>query len=361
MHASNLDQATFMSTPGSNGGSGRRGELSERLEKLEQQLGRLTDLLTEQTTTRKRRRRKFTLRLLLGSFVVFALLFAWFERVYHESRRQAVAVDHLVTQNAFVLYETRDNALVSLMPGDAESPPSYLSWLGDDFFRSVTNVSTKQSGAYAKNKKQTVTAVSSLPQLQRLRLTSLNLRTGDLRSLGDLSELRSLDLNRTRLDGGSMAWLQNTDMRWFNASHTRVGDRALYDLSKCRELQHLDMERTAISDAGLKYLYGMPNLRYLNLKRAPVSKAAVQQLSAALPTCLIEWEPLQFTRNGQVNVAVARSGYMKLGQQIPQDPRLSRRSIPPIDQVPKSVWPAANGWTIQNQRRGYNGYIMDVF
>ena len=353
-----------MNTVGSNpgGGSSRRGELAERLEKLERQLRLLTDLLTEQATTRTRRRRKITLRLLLGSFVVFALLFAWFGQVFHESRRQAAAVDHLLAQNAFVFYETRDNALVSMLPGDAQAPPRFLRrWFGDDFFRAVTNVSTKQSGAFAKNKKQTVAAACSLPQLQRLRLTSLNLRTADLRALGNLSELQSLDLKRTGLDGGPMAWLQDTDMRWFNASHTRIGDRALYDLSKCSGLQHLELERTSISDAGLKYLYSLPNLRYLNLKRAPVSKIAVQQLSAALPTCLIEWEPLRFLRNGQVNVAAARNGYLKFGQRLPSDPRASRRPMPPMDQVPQVVWPTGNVWTLQSPSNMYPGYTLDAF
>ncbi len=342
-------------------GAGRLGGLTDRLEKLEHQLGRLTDLLSEQATIRKRRKRQLTLRFMLGSFFFFGLLFAWFGRVYHNSRRQAAAVDDLVAHSAFIYYEPRDSALVSMLPGDASSPPRYLSkWLGDDFFRAVTNVSTQPSSQMEKDARQIITAVSAIPKLQRLRLTTLNLRTGDLRPLANLVELQSLDLMRTGLDGGPMPWLQNTKLRWFKAAHTRVGDRALYDLSRCRDLRHLDLERTTISDAGLKYLYGMRNLRYLNLKRAPVSKTAVQELSAAIPTCLIEWEPLRFDRNGAVDVAAARNGYLKLGTQLPQDPRASRRSLPPMDSAPQVIVPTRSGWTLQNMKfRG--GYALDVF
>ena len=318
--------------------SGRAARLSDRLEKLEGQLGRLTDLLTEQAKTRKHRRRQLTLRFLLCSVVGFGLLFAWFGHVYRLSLRQAFAVDQLISQSAFVYYQPREELLVSIMPGEVESPPRLLSKaLGEDFFRAVTNVSTNTGSGIKKDKQQIIKAISSLRQLERLRLTSLNLRTGDLNSLRTLSELQSLDLNRTGLDAGSMPWLQNTRLRWFNAAHTRAGDRLLYDLSQCPDLQYLDLERTSISDAGLKYLYEMPQLRYLNLKRAPVSRAAVEQLSAALPTCIIDWEPLRFLRKGSVDVAAARRGRIQLGQQTPPDPRVANRPAAPLDRAPGSV------------------------
>ena len=343
--------------------AGRVGRLSDRLEKLEDQLGRLTDLLTEQANTRKRRRRQLTLRVLLGSFVGFGLLFAWFGHAYRLSLRQAFAVDQLISQSAFVYYQPREDLLVSMMPGEVESPPRLLNKaLGDDFFRAVTNVSTNTRSGIKKDKQQIIKAISSLPELERLRLTSLNLRTGDLHSLRRLSELQSLDLNRTGLDAGSMPWLQSTRLRWFNAAHTRVGDRLLYDLSQCPDLQYLDLERTSISDAGLKYLYEMPQLRYLNLRRAPVSKAAVTQLSAALPTCIIDWEPLRFLRNGGVDVAAARRGRIQLGQQRPPDPRVANRPVAPLDRAPTSV---PDAYRIQGRTRvipqSYPGFVLETF
>jgi hypothetical protein len=344
--------------------SGRVARLSDRLENLENQLGRLTDLLSEQAKTRNRRRRQLTLRLLLLAFVGFGAVFAWFGHVYRLSLRQAFAVDQLISQSAFVYYQPREDLLVSMLPGEVESPPRMLNKaLGDDFFRAVTNVSTNTRGSIKKDKQQIIKAVSSLPQLERLRLASLNLRTGDLNSLHWLSELQSLDLNRTGLDAGSMPWLQSTRLRWFNAAHTRVGDRLLYDLSQCPDLQHLDLERTSISDAGLKYLYQMPQLRYLNLKRAPVSKAAVEQLSAALPSCLIEWEPLRFLPGGRVDVATARRGRMRLGQPIPPDPRVAKRPAAPLDRAPNTT--VAVPYRIQGRtqviNQSYSGFVPEPF
>ncbi len=266
---------------------------------LEQQLGRLTDLLSEQATVRKRRRRQLTLRFLLGSVVFFGLLFAWFGRVYHDSRRQAVAVDHLVSQNAFIHYAPRDNALVSMLPGDAENPPRFLrKWLGDDFFRAVTNVSTKPS-----NQSQERQETNRLRGLLDAETSTVAIDTAksSYRRPADAGKLDAnfnpLIWREPGLDGGAMAWLQNTRLRWFNASHTRVGDRALYDLSKCQDLQHLDLERTCVSDAGLKYLYSMRQLAILESETCTgIASLRSQQLSAAIPTCLIEWEPLRFLR-----------------------------------------------------------------
>ncbi len=339
----------------------RAESLSNRLEKLEFQLGRLTDLLTEQTVARRRRRRRITIRFMLIAFAAFAMLFAWFGNVYHRSRRQSAAVDRLVGENAFVMYSLRESMLVSLMPGDPQQPPVWLvRLLGDDFFRAVTNVSTAAQSTTVRNKEEILSALTSLTQLQRLRLTNVSLTTADIVRLETLEELQSLDISRTGLDSGSMPWIRRTQLRWFNASHTKLSDRALYDLSRCGDLQQLFLERTAISDSGLKHLHSMSQLRYLNLKRCPVSATAVKQLSDALPGCMIEWEPLRFLADGKVDGRAAARGRVRYGRRMPDDPRLSRRPVAPLDAAPVRVVPSGRNWLLPTYD-GYPGYNLDVF
>jgi hypothetical protein len=251
------------------------------------------------------------------------------------------------------------------MPGDPDQPPGLLvDRLGDDFFRAVTNVSTGTAGAIARDKNEVMQAVADLKQLRRLRLTHLQLNTSDLNGLAKLSDLQSLDLSRTRLDPGSIRWVGGTQMRWFNASHTWLGDRALYDLSQCPELQQLHLERTSVTDAGLEYLKSATKLRYLNLKRCPVTLAAVQSLSKALPGCVIDWEPLQFLPTGQVDRRAAARGRVRLGKPLPADPRASRQVAPPLDNpvvIPDQVqfWRASGMTRTIPATRG--GYILDSF
>ena len=310
----------------------RADVLATRLESLESEVGRLTDFLSSQVEARKKRRRRITIRLLLGAVALFAGLFAWYSAAFRASRQQAAAVDQLISEGVFVSYEPRDSLAVSLLPGAPESPPRTVATaLGEDFFRAVTNVSTRAYTGIAANKKSVLPAVSSLTQLQRLRLVDLSLRTADLRPLAKLSHLKSLDLNRTGLDNGGLSWISSTQLQWFNASHTRMGDRVLRDLSQCADLQYLDMERTTVSDIGLRHLYGQKQLKHLNLKRCPISLAAVQKLSATIPNCAIQYEPLVFTPDGKVDARAARRGFIVLGKPAPPDPRVQNAVIPPSD------------------------------
>ena len=307
--------------------------LVSRLESLEQELGRLTNFLAEQSQTRQKRRRRITIRVILIAVALFAGLFAWFSAVYRSSRAQAAAVDSLINEGAFVMYEPRESIAVSLLPGTPQQPPRVIARsLGVDFFRSVSNVSTRVYTSKGIDKKKVLPAIASLKGLRRLRLSGLTLTTADLNAISGLSNLESLDLNRTRLDNGSLPWLADTQLRWFDISHTWLGDRALHDLSRCPDLQHLNLERSTVTDKGLQHLYGMKSLRYINLLRCPVSLAAVQQLSNALPACTIDYEPLVILPSGKVSARASQRGRVRFGGNVQVDPRESKRAVPPADQ-----------------------------
>lgn len=333
--------------------------LAERLGQLELQIARLNGLLSEQTIANRRRRRRFSIRLMLVSLVIFAGLFAWVAAAHRQSLRQSQAVDRLLDQNAFVYYRPSESMLVGLLPGEPGHPPQKLAKvLGDDFFRSVVNVSTARAVNAPRDKELILKSLSALPKLQLLRLTNLTLQNSDLDSLSDLDDLRSLDLSRTGLHNGSISWLRDANLRWFNASHTRFDDLALEDLMHSRELQYLHLERTAVTDAGVKQLSSMPTLRYLNLRRCPVSRGTVESLSKSLPGCRIEWEPLIFQANGDVDTAASARARLRLGSRKPSDPRHSKRAIAPMDSPPSSVTNAV--WGAYGQT--YNNTMqLDVF
>jgi len=84
--------------------------------------------------------------------------------------------------------------------------------------------------------------------------------------------------------------LRRSGLRELDLSHSRFSDASLADLPS--SLRKLDLERTAITDKGLKGITRLRYLSYLDLRRTPTSKPAIDRLKESLPDCVILWEPL---------------------------------------------------------------------
>jgi hypothetical protein len=66
-----------------------------------------------------------------------------------------------------------------------------------------------------------------------------------------------------------------------------VTDEGLKHLAKLAKLRSLDLRQTAVTDAGLKHLEGMVELRELFVTSSKVTDAGVFALRKALPKCRI--------------------------------------------------------------------------
>lgn len=333
----------------------------ERLDDLRGELSRLADLLTEQAAAKKRRRR-LTIRAMMFVCMAFGVLFAAYGNRYRSAQDQVRQADALAGQAAFVMYEPRKSLLVSLLPGDSQNPPPFMTkWLGNDFFHEITNVSTNVNSPVQRDTAKVIDAAVQIPSLKRLRLTGITCSTIDLDSLVRLPKLESLDLTRTVLDYGSMPWLARSNLRWFSAAHTRFSDAAMTDLCKIRELQYINLERTAVSDKTVFALTGLPSLRYVNLKRTPVTRATVQRLSKEIPNCVIDWEQLVLGSPNSPEVRAAQRRRLRLGNQMPADPRPTHRAVAPVDKQ-NQAWSRYQNINYYNPGvRSRSGYVLDVF
>lgn len=56
-------------------------------------------------------------------------------------------------------------------------------------------------------------------------------------------------------------------------------------------LEALSLDGTAVTDAGLEHLKGLPKLQSLSLAALPISPAAEERLRAALPQLKIQGTP----------------------------------------------------------------------
>lgn len=66
---------------------------------------------------------------------------------------------------------------------------------------------------------------------------------------------------------------------WLKLSNTQIGDAALIQIAKLKNLHKLHLEQTKITDAGLKNLKGLQNLTYLNLYGTAISDVGLAELT----------------------------------------------------------------------------------
>ncbi len=105
------------------------------------------------------------------------------------------------------------------------------------------------------------------------------------------TQVHELEARFAKLEPGPMPFLRDSGLVELGLSHTWFSDAAINDLPDT--LEGLDLERTAVTDAGLPAFKRLYRLKHLNLKRTPTSGAAIEKLRQAMPQCNIEWEPLK--------------------------------------------------------------------
>lgn len=95
-----------------------------------------------------------------------------------------------------------------------------------------------------------------LPSLAKLQLNSNKFTSGALANIGNLKELRVLDIRNNSL-----------------------GDECLKHLAVLSTLQELSISKNAITDAAMPYLAQLTNLFYLDLTTNQISDEGAKQLS----------------------------------------------------------------------------------
>ncbi len=123
--------------------------------------------------------------------------------------------------------------------------------------------------------------VGQLMNLQSLDLQGKAITEAELKYLCDMTNLRSLNLRRTTItDAGLQHLVGMTNLQSLNLRRTMLSDAALQYLSSMTNLQSLDLGGTKITEAGLPYLSGLTNLRSLNLDETVIKEAGLQYLSS---------------------------------------------------------------------------------
>jgi hypothetical protein len=185
-----------------------------------------------------------------------------------KARRQREAVEGIVGLGGRVEYDYQpERTLADLFKPLPKAPPQPTTpaWLrkllGDDFFCEVVRVSC------------------------RFR----EYDDDDARHLKELTELRELWLDQSKVTGDGLAHLAGmTQLQWLSLGDTQITDNRLAHLKGMTKLTSLRLDHTEVTDAGLEYLTGLNNLYWLDLRGTQVTDDGVKTLQQALPNCKID-------------------------------------------------------------------------
>ena len=102
----------------------------------------------------------------------------------------------------------------------------------------------------------------------------------------DLEKVIRLDLDRTQItDVGLKDVAKLQQLRYIDLTETQITDAGLKEVAKLQKLEGLNLRETQITDEGLKDLAKLQKLELLALEGTKVTKAGVAELKKALPNC----------------------------------------------------------------------------
>jgi hypothetical protein len=106
---------------------------------------------------------------------------------------------------------------------------------------------------------QSMMYVKELKNIEEMTLANTNVTNSGLQHIAELPNLRVLTLSGCKgvNDEGMAQLAKLSQLRELTLSETNVGDSGLFDLGQLQQLQTLNVERTKVTEEGVKNLEGM--------------------------------------------------------------------------------------------------------
>jgi hypothetical protein len=133
--------------------------------------------------------------------------------------------------------------------------------------------------------------ITPLSELKFVNLSRTEIRGENLDVLGELPQLRILDLRRNMLDAGAIAKLKHCrSLETLLLSETNLRDDDLNDLTVLNTLKYITLHRTSITDHGLEFLTQIKNLKYVSLFDTSTTESGIKGLKQSHPGLTIDLE-----------------------------------------------------------------------
>ncbi len=105
------------------------------------------------------------------------------------------------------------------------------------------------------------------------------------------ANIAHLDLSRSAVTDAALALATETPrLLRLDLNNTAIGDGGLNHLAGLKELRYLNLHQTEVTDAGLKTLEGLKSLEAIYLWQSKVTEAGVKALRQALPDAKINFK-----------------------------------------------------------------------
>ncbi len=265
---------------------------------------------------------------------VIALGLAWLAARFQQARRQQAAVTAIHRLGGYVVYN--DGLDTGTFPATRVTPPTWIRRVvGDDFFDHVQRVqfqrahnpkfipvariepSRKGSQQYEQVEswncenvlalgphfealrglesisfhdtvmpRDSLAAVANLTDLRSLDLQQTRITSADLKHLNNLAKLERLVLRRTRIRDDGLVHLRGMDgLVELSLGSTAIGDAGVERISHLTELRWLSLENTQVTDEGVAHLRNLAKLEVLQLGLTNTSDASVEHLAQLTALC----------------------------------------------------------------------------
>ena len=118
-----------------------------------------------------------------------------------------------------------------------------------------------------------ITRDAKLPEapVVGIDLSGTKVTDDDLRLLGKLIELRTLNLHRTGISDAGVLHLQGLRLKTLTIGDTQISNAGLQALTKLNQLELIGLHGTLVNDAGLKHLKAFSRLKSLFLSKTGVT------------------------------------------------------------------------------------------
>lgn len=260
---------------------------------------------------RFRRLTSFSLRTALIGMTVLAV---WLGLHMNSVRKQQAAIEAFQRYGGRMHYDY-ELALADHFRFKMNAESSMPNWLlkafGRDHFHSVASIQMVRGAQHDADYEQVFRQLGSFPKLERLWLADTQLTDRELRYVGQVAELRILDiqsgyeitdqgvthlLNLNQLEHLCLRNSQMTDIslrpltRFSELKKLWIGgnditDNGLIHLKQLTKLEVLGLTNSNVTEDGLRHLVDLESLRWLLLKGSQVNDAS--WLQERLPNCRI--------------------------------------------------------------------------
>ena len=245
-----------------------------------------------------RRRWHYSLRVLLGGFLVIGAIFAWWRGAMNRWERERRAVTSPGDKGRMlggVGMRCDAPLLLRMLMGENQLHPFYhVTYIcankkaTEADFAHIGDLSDLEILVCNDTQitDQCLQDIRGLTKLKELYLEGTQISDVGLEQIPNLLQLVQLRLRGTRISDAGLEKIQDLPrLEWLDLSKTEITGAGFRQFKGLPQLRFLSLDDTRVSDDSLKYLAQLPRLKYLNLRRKK-SRMRVCNISRNWPNSL---------------------------------------------------------------------------